>query len=167
MAEPRSAGAMGAEFPYRLGTMCYIEVGTDGTVSQGADEAAYRRALTGQSRLFAVWPGNYRSDLFAIDDLDQYARCMGWVHDEIRIGLVDHEHRVRWQVSEFERNPSGSYITIDVRLDCGCTIRDLRAFAAQMRQQRGWDIATTGGWGSSSDSSRSSYSMRVRRKSLS
>src|SRR5690242_17723018 len=84
MAEPRSAGALGTEFPYRLGTMCYIEVAADGTVYQGADEAAYHRALVGQSRLFAVWPGNYRSDLFAIDDLDQYARGMGWVHDEVR-----------------------------------------------------------------------------------
>ena len=37
MAKPRSAGAMGAEFPYLLGTMCYIEVAGDGSVSQGAD----------------------------------------------------------------------------------------------------------------------------------
>ena len=30
MAEPRSVSAMGAEFPYQLGTMCYIEVAADG-----------------------------------------------------------------------------------------------------------------------------------------
>ncbi|WP_430495958.1 hypothetical protein ACQRWP_16900 [Micromonospora trifolii] len=34
---------------------------------------AYERAVAGTSRLFAVWPGNYSSDLFAIDDLDAYA----------------------------------------------------------------------------------------------
>jgi hypothetical protein len=77
---------MGTGFPYRLSTMCYLEVATDGTVSQGVDAAAYERAASGRSRLFAVWPGNYRSDLFAIDDLDQFARGMGWAHDEARTG---------------------------------------------------------------------------------
>ncbi|MFC0526109.1 hypothetical protein [Phytohabitans kaempferiae] len=162
MAEPRSAGAMGTEFPYELGTMCYIEVAAGGAVSQGADRAACQRALAGQSRLFAVWPGNYRSDLFAIDDLDQYARGMGWVHDEARTGLVDHEHQVRWQVDEFERNPNGTYISVEVRLDCGCTIRDLRAFAEQMRQQRGWDVATSGGYSGVGPR----FTVRARRRSL-
>ena len=37
-------------------------------MTQGADTAAYQRALAGESRLFAVWPGNWRSDLFAIDE---------------------------------------------------------------------------------------------------
>ncbi len=167
MAEPRSASAIGMEFPYQLGTMCYIEVAADGTVSQGADRTAYQRAVEGRSRLFAVWPGNYRSDLFAIDDLDQFARGMGWIHDEARSGLAEHEHQVRWQVDEFERNPNGNYISVKVWLDCGCAIRDLRAFAEQMRAQHGWDIAKTGGWASSSGSSGTSYSIRVRRRSLS
>ncbi len=166
MASPRSARAIGSEFPYRLGTMCYIEVTADGSVSQGVDAAAYQRALSGQSRLFAVWPGSYRSDLFAIDDLDQYARGMGWVHDEASTGLAEHEHQVRWRLSESERNPTASYISVRVWLDCGCMVRDLGAFAKHMRSQQGWDIATTGGWGSSSERGGTSYSMRVRRKSL-
>ncbi len=167
MAEPRSAGALGTEFPYRLRTMCYVEVAADGRVSQGSDEAAYRRALAGESRLFAVWPGDYRSDLFAIDDLDQFARGMGWVHDEARTGLVEHDHQVRWEVDDVERNPNGVYIWVRVWLDCGCSIHDRRVFAKHMQAQRGWDIALTGGGGSSSDGSGTSYSMRVRRKSLS
>lgn len=162
MQEPRSAGAMGAEFPYTLKTLCYLEVSADGSVHWGRDTETYNRALTGQSRLFAVWPGEWSSHLFVIDDLDQYARAFGIIHDEERTGLAEHEHQVRWSVHPSEEKPNGSYITIDVRLDCGCKIRDLGTFASQMRQQKGWDIATTGGWGGGGET----YYMRARRKSL-
>ena len=166
MSEPRSAAAMGAEFPYQLSTLCYIEVRADGSVTQGADTAAYQRALAGESRLFAVWPCNWRSDLFVFDDLDQYARGIGLIHDETRTGLADHEHQMRWKKSPYETKPNASYISIELEFDCGCEIKDLHAFAEQMRQQRGWDIATSSGWGSRRDSGGSSYNVRVRRKSL-
>lgn len=165
--QPRSAGAMGTEFPYRLRTMCYIEVHKDGQVTHGRDADTYRRATAGESRLFAVWPGEWSSDLFAIDDLDQYARAFGIVHDEERTGLADHEHRVRWTISSSEDKPHGTYVSIDVRLDCGCTIRDLTTFASQMREQKGWHIVTSRGWGSSgTDEKGYTYSMRARRSSL-
>lgn len=43
-------------------------------------------------------------------------------------------------------SPRSPYISVDVTLDCGCEIRDRRTFAAQMKEQRGWDMATSGGW---------------------
>ena len=158
---------MGAEFPYRLATMCYIELAKDGTVSWGNDEESYRRALTGESTLYAVWPGQWSSHLFVIDDLDQYARGMGIKHDEERTGLADHRHELDWSISPYEPKPEGTYITVDVRLTCGCEIKDLRAFATQMRAQRGWNIATSGGWGSHGVGGNGrTYSLRVRRRSL-
>jgi hypothetical protein len=160
--EPRSAAASGRDFPYRSPTTCYIEVHQDGKVTQGADRAAYERARSGESRLFAVWPGQWRSDLFVIDDLDVYARALGIIHDEERTGLADHNHEIRWAISPYENKPDGTYISIEVWLDCGCTIRDLDVFAAQMQEQRGWDIAKSGGWGSGGGS----YRMRARRRSL-
>lgn len=160
--KPRSAAAEGENFPYRLPTMCYIEVHRDGEVTHGTDGGTYERALAGKSRLFAVWPGQWHSDLFVIDDLDEYARALGIFHDQKRTGLADHDHNVRWAISPYEENPNGSYISINVWLDCGCTIRDIAVFSAQMREQRGWDIAKSGGWGSGGGS----YSMRARRKSL-
>lgn len=162
MHEARSAGALGADFPYTLATMCYIAVDRDGGVRWGIDADTYERARAGDARLYAVWPGQWSSHLFVIDDLDEYARAFGIVHDPVRTGLADHEHQVRWEVSSYERNPNGSYITIDVWLDCGCEVRDLQSFAKQMREQKGWDIATTSGWGSGGGR----YSMRARRKSL-
>jgi len=161
--EPRNAAATGVDFPYRSSTTCYIEVHKNGEVTQGADCATYERVRSGESRLFAVWPGQRRSDLFVIDDLDEYARALGILHDQNRTGLAEHNHKVRWAVSPYEKKPDGVYIGIYVWLDCGCTIRDLDAFAAQMRNQRGWDIATSGSWGSGGGS----YSMRARRRSLS
>jgi hypothetical protein len=58
--------------------------------------------------------------------------------------------------------PGASYIVIEVWLDCGCVIRDLHAFAAQMRAQKGWDIAATRGLSGGGGT----YTMRARRKSL-
>jgi hypothetical protein len=165
--EPRSAAAAGKDFPYESPTTCYIEVRQDGLVTQGIDPATYGRARSGESRIFAVWPGQWRSDLFIIDDLDEYAKAVGLVHDEERTGLAEHVHEVRWAVSPYEANPQGTYISIDVWLDCGCKVLDRAAFANQMRQQRGWAVATSGGWGSSSDSKSTTYTLRARRKSLS
>ncbi|MBV8933657.1 MAG: hypothetical protein JOZ47_04185 [Kutzneria sp.] len=165
MQEPRNAAS--ADFPYTLSTVCYIEVSSGGTVTFGRDAGTYERARSGASRLYAVWPGQYRSDLFVIDDLDDYARAFGIVHDERRTGLADHEHRVRWSISPYETNPNGSYVSVEVRFDCGCEIKDLAAFAKHMREQKGWAVATStgfsGGW-SQDDGHR--FSVRVRRTSL-
>lgn len=167
MNEPRSARAVGKDFPYMLATMCYIEVEADGTVTWGSDRGSYERALAGKSRLYAVWPGQRSSHLFVIDDLDEYARALGIVHDEERTGLAQHEHDVRWSVSRFEDKPPGAYVDIDLWLDCGCEIRDLKSFASQMREQKGWDIATSRGWGrSGTDESGYRYSLRARGSSL-
>src|SRR5215472_17051124 len=112
--KPRSAAAEGKNFPYRLPTMCYIEVHQDGELTHGTDGGTYERALSGESRLFAVWPGQWHSDLFVIDDLDEYARALGMIHDQERTGLAAHDHDVRWALSPYEKNPDSSYISINV-----------------------------------------------------
>ena len=143
------------------------KVGTDGSVRFGRDAGTYARATAGDVRLYAVWPGNWSSDLFVIDDLDEYARAFGIVHDPGRTGLADHEHQVRWSVCPYEQKPNGAYISIEVCLDCGCEIRDREAFAKQMRQQKGWDIATSTGWSSHGPiDGPKTYTLRARRKSL-
>lgn len=164
--EPRSAADVGKDFPYRSPTTCFIEVHHDGKVTQGGGREAYDRARSGQSRLFAVWPGQWRSDLFSIDNLDEYARALGIIHDRERTGLADHVHKVRWAISPYEDKPDGVYISIEVWLDCGCTINGLEGlevFAAQMQKQRGWDIPKSSGLSSGGGS----CSLRVRRRSLS
>lgn len=71
-------------FPYTNKKLCYIEVGKDGSVldiphKNKSDRSyvseSYRRALSGESAIYAVWPGDWSSDLFMIDDLDAFAKA--------------------------------------------------------------------------------------------
>ena len=73
----RSAKENG-NFPYSMSTVCYFEVGKNGNVSQVHHKnksdrpkvlEAYQRAVNNTTTLYAVWPGNWSSDLFIIDDL--------------------------------------------------------------------------------------------------
>lgn len=119
------------------------------------------------SRLFAVWPGEWSSHLFMIDDLDEYAKAQKIKHDQNRTGLEEHVHDMEWtEATGRNLSPRSPYISIRLTLTCGCEIRDLGTFASQMQEQRGWAIATSVGWGSSSGPDGTSYSLRVRRKSL-
>jgi hypothetical protein len=101
--------------------------------------------VAGTSRLFAVWSGEWSSDPFAIGDLDEYARAVGLVHDAERTGLANHDHNLRWTPS---RQDAGFDVSlrppVDVRFDFSCALGDLRVFAAQMRAQRGWNVAHFG-----------------------
>ena len=73
-------------FPYKNPTNCYIEVLPNGTVRNMAHknksdknevEAVYARLCNQESKLFCAWPGNYKTDLFEIDDLNIYAEAFG------------------------------------------------------------------------------------------
>jgi hypothetical protein len=91
--------------------MCYVEVADDGAVTWGREGGSYERALAGKSRLYAVWPGQWSSHLFVIDDLAEYARAFGIVHDEERTGLAQHVHDVRWSISPREDKSASAYVT--------------------------------------------------------
>ena len=71
-----------SDFLFTLDTMCYFEVDKKGIVTQiphkrKADRElvyeAYKRAVVKKTTLYAVWPGNWSSDLFVIDDLEAFA----------------------------------------------------------------------------------------------
>lgn len=70
-------------FPYTSKTNCYILVEKD-KVEQivhyrkcDIQEVinAYRKVKDGNAKLYCVWPGNYRSDLFIIDDIEAFAEA--------------------------------------------------------------------------------------------
>jgi len=59
------------QFPYADPTVCYIGVTPTGTVEQIklADIGPYlQQADAGELKLYGVWPGKNRSDLFEIDE---------------------------------------------------------------------------------------------------
>ena len=77
----RSAKEAG-NFPYRMSTVCYFEVDSDGNVKRIPHKnksdiehvlEALKRAEQGMTTIYAVWPGNWSSDLFIIDDLEEFA----------------------------------------------------------------------------------------------
>jgi len=75
----RSAKETGC-FPYRSKLVCFMELSEDGEIHQlidiGDKRKAYYNAIDGKSRILAVWPGNWRSDLFIIDDLSEYGASL-------------------------------------------------------------------------------------------
>jgi len=69
-------------FPYGSKLVCYFEVWDDGSieqisVSKKGLSAAYERAVSGKTKIYAVWSGQWRSDLFIIDDLEIFAESVG------------------------------------------------------------------------------------------
>lgn len=63
-------------FPYRSSLVCFFEVFEDGTIRQISNKndkiVACVNVQTGRSKIYAVWPGQWRSDLFIIDDLEAF-----------------------------------------------------------------------------------------------
>ncbi len=63
-------------FPYDSKTVCYMELSKDGNIEQLITKEsklkAFINAKDGDSKILAVWPGRWRSDLFIIDDLDEF-----------------------------------------------------------------------------------------------
>lgn len=63
-------------FPYKSKIVCYMELSNEGSIKQLStkDEKfqAYINAKAGASKILAVWPGRWRSDLFIVDDLNSF-----------------------------------------------------------------------------------------------
>lgn len=68
------------EFPYSGKSVCFIEQTPDGKIDQVhtyVDDmrAVYYRVKYEGSKLYAAWPGNWRTDLFEIDDIEAYGKA--------------------------------------------------------------------------------------------
>ena len=69
-------------FPYGLKLICYFAVYPDGKIEQipntkTAAKSVYEHVKAQDFILYAVWPGQWRSDLFIIDDIELYAEAYG------------------------------------------------------------------------------------------
>ncbi|MDR3217238.1 MAG: hypothetical protein LBT55_07550 [Clostridiaceae bacterium] len=149
-------------FPYGARTLCYIEIGMDGKVEQvGSDfasvSAAYNNVINKQSRLYAVWPGQYRSDLFLIDNLNAFADSFGVPRPD------EHVHDILWKLNAYDDGKS-AYATVDIELKCGCVLKweYIKKFANDMKAQLGWEVATSTGISGNGQS----YTLRVKRSTL-
>ncbi len=76
----RKASEVEYGFPYNSKLVCYIEYTKDKEIKQVPNYAqekrdVYYRVKNEGSKLYAVWPGNYSSDLFEIDDIELYGKA--------------------------------------------------------------------------------------------
>ena len=153
-------------FPYTSKRVCFIEVSADGTVQQVscsklAIEEACSRVRENNSSLYAVWPGNYRSDLFVIDDIDALSDAYGIEREK------QHRHIVEYALSSFDDGRS-TYASVELTFKCGCEmdLNNIKAIAGDLKKQFGWDMATTTGFGACISKEKTTYSVRIRRSSL-
>ena len=152
------------EFPYSSSLICYFEVRSNGEVEQIGKESAreaYVRATDNHSKIFAVWPGNWRSDLFVIDDLNAFADAFDIPRPD------DHIHDITWRYSSCDDGKS-LYADIDIVFRCGCslTVDNIKKFARDMSKQLGWVIATSKGLSCYRSATGTEYSISVRRSSI-
>lgn len=106
-------------FPYSLTTICYILVDDSGKVesvnnSIESKQDAYNKVKSGEATLYAVWPGQWRSDLFIIDDINKFAASVGIVRDDLDIELPE----MVWRYCPYcNDNLRSSYVKIDIKLE--------------------------------------------------
>jgi len=67
-------------FPYGSKTICYIEHTKDKDIKWIKNHVqekrdVYYRVKNESSKLYAVWPGEHRSDMFEIDDIELYGKA--------------------------------------------------------------------------------------------
>lgn len=89
-------------FPYEAKTVCYILVTTEHEIlqvhhNQKELQEAYNAVQDKNASLYAVWPGNWRSDLFVIDDIEMFADALGLD----KKNETEHIHDIEWKFSEY------------------------------------------------------------------
>lgn len=76
----KASAIQGTTFPYTDKAVCYIEQLPSGEIMQidhyvRERKAVYYRVVNEGSKLYAVWPGRYTSELFEIDDIQAYGKA--------------------------------------------------------------------------------------------
>lgn len=70
-------------FPFDSKLNCSIYIGNDGTFKQVRkvedEREAYDNVVAGNGNIVIVWPGQYRSDAFLVDDINQYGVAKGFI----------------------------------------------------------------------------------------
>ena len=134
-------------FPYDSKTTCYILIGKNGEVNQVSHtikelQEAYNAVKNDSATLYAVWPGQWRSDLFIIDDINLFADAHGIQRED------SHIHDIEWKISDYDDGVS-RYAHVECKFNCNCSFMKMgiKKFANDMRKQKGWVVATSKGWG--------------------
>lgn len=98
---------------------------------------AYFRAKDGKSKLYFTWHGQYKTDMFEVDDLPSLGLAYGFEQS-------DHTHDIDWSIRDV--NERGSYYTVDVEFKCGCTFDGTdgkQKMRMALRSCKGWETSAS------------------------
>ena len=146
-------------FPFLSQELCYYELENidlkDLTRNESLLREAYNRAKNEESKLYITWHGNYRTDMFELDDLDSFAQAFGFEEQK-------HIHDIEWKF--YDKEEKGAYTSFEIHFKCGCTFDGndgIRKLKKELLLQKGWDMSASylGGYNSK-------YIIRVRKNSI-
>ncbi len=148
------------DFPFLSKSLCYYEVVDNELKDLARDEKllkeAYERVKKGKSKLYVTWHGQYRTDMFEIDDLVSFGQTFGFEKPE-------HIHDIEWKCCNKDDN--GAYVTIEVDFKCGCTFDGfdgIQKLKKELLLQKGWDMSASAGMGICD----SKYTIKVLKNSI-
>lgn len=128
-----------SDIPYLAESIRYYEARGNELHELNQDETllreAYMRVKSGESRLYFTWHGQYKTDMFEVDDPLPLGLAYGFE-------ASDHTHDITWNIRDV--NERGSYFTVDVEFKCGCTFDGIdgdRRLQLALKSLKGWDIA--------------------------
>lgn len=136
-------------FPWKDRNICYIFVnqkmnvfqvgGGNRDISHGD---AYKMAKNGIGKIVAVWPGNYKSDAFLIDELDDYGAAFGLVMKPLPAKLVGYKREKKYdtKISKFV------CFYLETGDDFSLSDAFVTQFAMMIQQKFGWKVALSRGF---------------------
>lgn len=147
------------EFPFLSKSLCYYELLNNKLEDLSRDETllknAYIRAKNGESKIYITWHGNYRTDMFELDNLNDFGQSFGFEQQ-------NHIHDIEWKY--YDKEEKGAYISLDIKFNCGCTFDGcggIRKLQKELLLQKGWDMSA-----SCLSGYNSKYIIRVRKNSI-
>ncbi len=135
------------EFEWRNKRVCYLFIGLSGEVFQiekdiSAQEA-YSKVSANKGRLVAVWPGNWRSDAFIIDDIRTFGLTFDCIHEDLPLKIIGYSHKTIEFDTTFSKH-------VDFVIECSREVHSLpnflKRFSDKLEQEFGWTIALSRGY---------------------
>lgn len=127
------------DIPYLFESIRYYEAYNNELRELNQDRTllseAYARAKSGASKIYFTWHGQYRTDMFEVDDLPSFGLAYGFEQS-------DHTHDIEWHVRDI--NERGAYVTVDVEFKCGCTFDGLdgdKKLQMTLKSLKGWEMS--------------------------
>ena len=137
------------EFPWKDRNICYVYFDKDlnayqiGSTKDISALNAYEMAKAGKGKIVAVWPGQYRSDAFLIDKLDDYGVAFGFSYKPLPIEIVGF-------ISNGNSSGISKHYDFFIKDDNDIVSFDdtfIDRFSEDLKHKYGWTVTKSKGYG--------------------